>query len=971
MKIITTSLIILFFVLTKFSFSQSLKYSTFFGGSNEDRCKEAYIDSLGNIYFAGYTSSSNFPVSENVYDNTFNGGNSTDGYDDIFLTKLSGKTNIEFSTYVGGAKSSDIIDALFVNKNGTVFFGGSTGSSDYPVSNDAYDNTHSGISFRHGDGLYSILDKNAANLLYSTFNIIPGAIAGDNSGNIILLCETRDNFPVTDNAYDKTYNGGSDLGIIVFDNTGHNIVYATYIGGTGDEKYGWGNNLYVDDNSNIYFCGSTTSNDFPITDNAYDKTYNGKNNWRGDAFVVKFNYESKAIQYSTYLGGNYDESASSVIINKENNIVISGTTESRNFPTNNALYPTFTGGSAAYFFTEISSQTGAIITSTYLGSTSNETYDADLETDKNGNIIFASYTNSNNYPTTPNCYDNTLNGKEDIVLTIFNSTLDSILLSTFVGGSQNDELLQIELNSDGNIVLFGSTKSSDFPTTPDAYDQTINGNWDVFITEFELETNISSSPSIEWKNLQNIPMGNFSGASCICDGDVYLIGGRKNVGDRGKYTFQYNIETNQWQQKPDMPTGRWNLAVSAIDSIIYAIGGDSFLDKNEAYNIHTQTWKTLAPMPTPRQHINSAVVDGKIYVIGGLISGWNLSNKNEAFDPFTNTWSTKTPIPTPRQNMGVVAIDSLIYTIGGAGDASSVWTCRSTVEIYNTKTNTWSSASNIPYPVHAPQIAAVGKYILLVGGDIDDDVETNKIAIYDTENDEWKELGSFENKVVFGSMLSYANKLLFVGGCNRKNGKISEGEIFNTLFEGTLNGIENIKPARFKSIPDTTCLINQAFQYKLNNLSFIDDNTLTYSAMLGTDEDLPSWLSFDAPQLTFSGTPISTDTLEIKLIAEDEFGESISGSFFIFIKESINTGLTQIDSNIKIYPNPVDKLLQIHHPDLHQKNVDYSISDLNGRNLQSGKLACNSIDVSPLNAGIYLIKLHSKNETISKKIVIQ
>jgi len=140
--------------------------------------------------------------------------------------------------------------------------------------------------------------------------------------------------------------------------------------------------------------------------------------------------------------------------------------------------------------------------------------------DDSGNIYVTGWTRSSDFPTTPAAYDTSLGGDFDAFISKFDSDLENLLASTFLGGDDADRACSVLVSSSGDIYVAGWTSSSDFPTTPDAYDTTYNGNRDAFLSKFDsnLETLLSSSylGGIEWDNASSLAIDT--------SGDVFVTG---------------------------------------------------------------------------------------------------------------------------------------------------------------------------------------------------------------------------------------------------------------------------------------------------------------------------------------------------------------------------------------------------------------------------------------------------------------
>jgi len=256
----------------------ALVYSTFLGGSSSDYGYGIVVDQAGSAYVTGYTWSANFPT-QNPYDGIFNGPT------DLFVTKLSPTGNaLVYSTYLGGSglNGLDRGYGISVDSAGSAYVTGMTLSSDFPTQN-PYDGSYNG----NYDAFVTKLSPAGNALVYSTF--LGGSssdygygIAVDTTGSAYVTGYTYSpDFP-TQNPYDGSLNGSSDVFVTKLSPTGNALVYSTYLGGS-DDDYGYG--IAVDLTDSAYVTGWTYSTDFP-TQNSYDPSYNGT----VDAFVTKLSY---------------------------------------------------------------------------------------------------------------------------------------------------------------------------------------------------------------------------------------------------------------------------------------------------------------------------------------------------------------------------------------------------------------------------------------------------------------------------------------------------------------------------------------------------------------------------------------------------------------------------------------------------------------------------------------------------------
>ena len=175
----------------------------------------------------------------------------------------------------------------------------------------------------------------------------------DSNNDVYVTGHTAStNFPTSASAYDRSYNSssGANIGDDVFVTKLNNSLSAmeasTYLGGSQWEN-GWNVSLK---NNNVYVSGTTSSNNFPTSPNAYDSNYDGGNKYNGDVFISKLDLNLTTLNASTYLGSNGNESIGSLEIVNNGNVYISGSTSSPNFPYVSTAYDTsFNGGPSDVF----------------------------------------------------------------------------------------------------------------------------------------------------------------------------------------------------------------------------------------------------------------------------------------------------------------------------------------------------------------------------------------------------------------------------------------------------------------------------------------------------------------------------------------------------------------------------------------------------------------------------------------------
>ena len=465
--------------------------STYLGGLGSDYGYSIAIDSKGNIYVAGYTEASDFPTTTGAYDVSYN-------YSDIFVSKLNRDlSQVLASTYLGGS-SEDYVRSIAIDSHKNVIYvAGQTLSSAFPTTADAYDTKKNGSS----DAFLVKLSGDLAHLLASTFlggssDDYAYSVVSDSSGtNIYVTGRTSSsNFPTTPGAYDTTFDNG-DVFISKFNWNLTKLLASTYLGGSNND---YGHSIAISTDRNIYVSGETWSSDFPTSIDAYDTSFNGG---FGDVFVSKLNWDLTHVIASTFLGGSSDDSANSIATDSRGNIYVTGQTESLDFPTTSAAYDTsFHNGDA--FVSKLNGNLTTLLASTFLGGADDDVGNS-IAISTEGNIYVAGHTGSSDFPTTPGSYSTSKGILFDAFISKLSGDLTRLFASTYLGGNYRDIARSIAMDSGGNVYVTGETRSSNFPTTPGAYDPSYNGdvntsyNFDAFVSK--LDCNLSASTTTATK----------------------------------------------------------------------------------------------------------------------------------------------------------------------------------------------------------------------------------------------------------------------------------------------------------------------------------------------------------------------------------------------------------------------------------------------------------------------------------------
>ena len=304
-------------------------------------------------------------------------------------------------------------------------------------------------------------------------------------------------YPVSTGAYDTTYNNNADIAIFKFDSSGSQRLYATYLGGTQADMP---HSMYVNTFDELVIFGTTGSNDFPVTPNAYDTSFNGGTNLQyegafdinfpngSDIFISRFSSDGTQLQASTYIGGSkndglnyfqhYNHTANSIMLGNDslyfnygdgargelitddlNNIYVGSTTHSYDFPTTEGSIEPHTASRQSGIVFKIDYNLRTLIWSTYLGNSQpTAVYSIDVDTDYN--VIACGGTTATGFTTTPGAMQTTYGGgSADGFVSKISYSGDRLMASTFFGSSAYDQLYFVRTGKHNEVYVYGQTKA--------------------------------------------------------------------------------------------------------------------------------------------------------------------------------------------------------------------------------------------------------------------------------------------------------------------------------------------------------------------------------------------------------------------------------------------------------------------------------------------------------------------------------
>ncbi len=518
-----------------------LVFSTYSGSTSDNFGYTATYDQEGFLYSGSSAFGQNYPTTLGSYDQSHNGGDSSiEQGIDIALSKygLDG-TTMMWSTFLGGS-GDEVPHSIIANELEELIVYGSTGSSDYPITSNAYSSSFAGggllapsgtgANFPNGtDIILSRIASDGSNLESSTYvggsgndgicdatalkynyaDEFRGEVELDDDGNILIVSSTRSTDLTTNNAIQSSHGGGLDALIAKFNTQLTQTLWLTYFGGTGDDS-----GFSISNNSlgEHFICGGTTSAMLNLTEVGAQPSYAGGS---ADAFVLKLSQAGNQLNSGTYRGSDAYDQAYFIEVDNEDNVYIYGQTAATgSVMIQNAAYNNPNSGN---FITKYTPNLDQIIWSTVIGTGSgkpnlsptaflvdycNRVYisgwgvSAAAGNPLNpGNHLEAIF----NMPITNDAFDN-LSTTGDFYMAVFDENMTNLEYATFFGGSTSQEHVDggtSRFDRKGVIyqsVCAGCGGNDDFPIFPSNAWSSTNGsscNNGVFKFDFQLPLTVA------------------------------------------------------------------------------------------------------------------------------------------------------------------------------------------------------------------------------------------------------------------------------------------------------------------------------------------------------------------------------------------------------------------------------------------------------------------------------------------------
>jgi hypothetical protein len=481
-----------------------LTVATFLGGSGGEFIRDVETDAAGNIYVAGTTHSADFPTTAGAFDEKLDTsqGQSDFGYStDIFVAKFGPEGKLVWSTLVGGPGSEEAY-GLEIDSKGYVVVHG-RGAEGSPVTEGVYQKEFKGYGGGdtgnpHGTAQNAYICKlkpdGSAIVWASFFGIdhLHRDLALDKNDDIYTVWGVREG---KKNAHWDTWMksqwnatafrpkplGGDDCGVAKIASDGSKVIWATYMGGSGNDSLAA--SIRVDDKGCAYVCFDSSSTDLPTTEGAFSRTKGGGSDW----YVAKLKADGSDIIYGTYIGDEGDNwiNTHNLAIDSAGCCYTSTCAFSSNFPTTDGVIQRIYGGGRLDWGIIKLSPTGGLAACTLLGGKQADNSDG-IRVDKDGNLVLFGQTDSADFPVSADAWQRLKDEADDAVIVKLSPDLDEVLYATFIGGSKSDVGRAGCVDKDGNIIIAGFTEGGSFPLKS-AYQDSARGPSDAFIAKFSAQ----------------------------------------------------------------------------------------------------------------------------------------------------------------------------------------------------------------------------------------------------------------------------------------------------------------------------------------------------------------------------------------------------------------------------------------------------------------------------------------------------
>ncbi len=471
----------------------TLAFSTYYGGSLFEQIRDITTDAAGNVYITGGTESTNYPTTVGAYDRSHN------GWFDVFITKFSPAGAVLWSTLLGGP-NYDRAYGIEVDNAGFVYVSGRSGPG-FPTTAGAFQTAYlgynTGAAYGQQNAFISKLRPDGSGLVWSTYFGTAGMNRDfdiDKATGEITVASTyepaagQQPFPGSwfAGGFQSTPPGGMDNVVAKVSASGASLLWATYVGGSGNES--GKNSLRLDSAGSVLLFTNTNSTDMPVP-GGYQTSFRGVQ----DFYLAKIRPDGSGLVFGTYFGGSDSDWCEThhLAVDSSNNVYISGITHSPDLPTTAGAFQTAFGGinGVTHFhatgdaFAAKFSPSGALLRSTYVGGRYGDCAQG-LAVDSQGNVYFTGGTVSDNFPLAGGAVQPTYRGGEDWIAVALAADFSRLLYSTYLGSTGYDEGRTAWCDANGTFYVAGETAGTNWAVVNAAQPAYAGGNGDNYLAKF-------------------------------------------------------------------------------------------------------------------------------------------------------------------------------------------------------------------------------------------------------------------------------------------------------------------------------------------------------------------------------------------------------------------------------------------------------------------------------------------------------
>ncbi|MCK5253902.1 MAG: SBBP repeat-containing protein, partial [Thermoplasmata archaeon] len=429
------------------------------------------------------------------------------------------------------------------------------------------------------------------------------------------------------------------------DDDGSDLVYATFIGGSDSDS---GNRILVDTAGAAYIIGDSNSADFPTTPGAFNRS---PPEWN-EPYLMKLDANGSSINFSTRVG---NASIRDLYLDDYGCVYLTGYTHIASFPTTQGVYDTTFNGDHDVVLLKFNQNASALLYSTFIGG-SDRDWGRSIFVDGSGNAYLTGRTQSVDFPTTDQAFDDTKGNFNDVFVLKMNDTGGSLVFSTFIGGKYQDSGDCIDVDGNGDIYVVGTTNSPDFPSTRGAYDVSLNGplNNDLFLLKMD-----STASQLTYSTFLGGTDDDWLSGFSLVGKDKILCGGSTRSSDfpttSGVYDPTYNGLDDCFVFKLEMeilpvnpPTVPQNLSILPMDQVLSISWDPPHSDGNETilgYRVYRGPSEDNLTFHFERLGLNRNVMDFNL--VNGRTYHYSVSAFNWQFEGPRSRTINGTPFAPP------------------------------------------------------------------------------------------------------------------------------------------------------------------------------------------------------------------------------------------------------------------------------------------------------------------------------------